>query len=114
MEHERKAIGIEQFLGLLAGMYKLFIFGQYINFVSKAKWIKSRYLFEDYNKTTDNEISPATPFENSESGESDSQQITYKTKNMTKVNRILDLTKINLTWLYFRNKSILRFFCICF
>ena len=33
---------------------------------------------------------------------------------MTTENGILDLSKINLTWLYFRNESILRFFCICF
>jgi len=53
MEHNREVIQVDEFLGGVAGMYDLlmylifFVFGQYISFLSKVKWMKSRYLFED-------------------------------------------------------------------
>jgi len=53
MEHEREVIQLDEFLGAVAGVYDLmmyaifFIFGQYISYLSKVKWIKSRYHFQD-------------------------------------------------------------------
>lgn len=54
--HEREVISFELFLGSIAGMYKLIlniisrIFGPYLKFVSKLRWIKKFYRFE--NKTS--------------------------------------------------------------
>lgn len=52
-EHEREVIQMEEFLGTIAGMYDLlmygllFIFGDYINFVARVKWIRANYAFKD-------------------------------------------------------------------
>jgi hypothetical protein len=53
MEHEREVIQLEEFLGSIAGMYDLimyfifFMFGQYIDFIARVKWIKALYVFKD-------------------------------------------------------------------
>lgn len=51
--HEREVISLEAFLASIAGMYKLIInmiarvFGPYLKFVSKLRWIKKFYRFEN-------------------------------------------------------------------
>lgn len=53
MKHERVVIQFENFLGDIAGVYDLlmlffmFIFGDYIDFIGKVKWVKRRYRFLD-------------------------------------------------------------------
>lgn len=53
MEHEREVIQASDFLGNIAGMYDLImyviaaIFGKYIDFMAKVKWIKELYTFKD-------------------------------------------------------------------
>lgn len=53
--HEREVVQIEDFLADIAGVYDvimftiIFFFGNYINFLSKTKWIKQRYKFLDVN-----------------------------------------------------------------
>lgn len=53
MEHEREVIQLEEFLGSIAGMYDLimyaifFIFGSYIDFMARVKWVRASYTFKD-------------------------------------------------------------------
>lgn len=75
---------MEDFLGGIAGFFDLimyallYCFGPYINFMSRVKWIKGIYKFDGSNED----------------------------KKLAIQDGKIDLTKINLTWFYFKNESI--------
>lgn len=60
LAQERIVILLQDFLGDIAGMYRLFmfmiafVFGSYVDFISKVMWIKKRYIFKDYRFSNPN------------------------------------------------------------
>lgn len=105
MLHDREVNQLEDFLGSIAGVYDLlmyfifFVFGSYIDFISRVKWIKSRYRFVQVSHG-DTEV------------ERKKHEL-LKAFGMSKQDGKLDLSKLSLTQFYFRNESYLRFIICC-
>lgn len=105
--HDRDVIQLEDFLGAIAGLYDLlmyaifFVFGSYIDFVARVKWIKARYRFLSVEHDED------------EKGVYKRKVSILKLLNLAPTDGKLDLTKLNLTQFYLRNESNIRFFLCC-
>lgn len=90
-------------MGSIAGMYDLiiysifFIFGSYIDFVSRVKWIKKFYRFTDCNNL---KSEPNTPTK-------DSDNKKKKDKQLASNDGILNLSQINHPWFYLKYESCL-------
>lgn len=56
LKHERVVIQLEDFIGAMAGVYDLllsffgFLFGNYIDFIGRIKWVRKRYKFRNCNQ----------------------------------------------------------------
>ena len=103
--HDREVIQLEDFLGMIAGVYDLlmyfifFVFGSYIDFISRVKWIKLRYRFEHVS--------------HGKSEVEEKKAAILKALGMAKADGKLDLSKLSLTQFYFRNESYFRFILCC-
>lgn len=103
--HDREVFQLEDYLGAIAGVYDLlmyfifFIFGSYIDFLARVKWIKARYTFvrHDY---ADTEVERR-------------KHAILKLLNLSKEEGQLDLSRMSLTRFYFRNESYIRFSLCC-
>lgn len=106
IEHLREVLQLESYLGSIAGMYDLlmyfifFVFGSYIDFISRVKWIRGRYRFE-------NEFCLASD------QQCNHRNSVTKMLNAAKGRGMLELKNMNLTQFYFRNESPFRILCCC-
>lgn len=71
-----------------------FVFGSYLDFVSRIKWIKKLYKFRDCNDI-------------------EKEEIKDKSKNLAKQDGTLNLHNMNLTWFYIKFESFMSLPFLC-